>query len=803
VAESLGDLLRTFRSVALLSQEALAERSGVSTRTVSDIETGSARSPRLITVMLLAEALNLSPDDRTRLAEAARKPAIRAPGAVASTAPAVRTVTLVGRDADLGRLDALLARDEVRLVTLVGPAGVGKTSLAAKLAIERASAYELDARTVELAPIAEPSLVARAVARALQIRESADMTASEAVKGYLRDRSALLVLDNLEHLTPAASWIGELLVECPRLTILATSREPLHLRAEHVYTVRPLESNAAVTLFVQRAQMVVADFEVTDANAAAVGTIVEHLEGLPLAIELAAPRLLLLPPKALAARLARRLPLLGDGAPDRPRRQQTMHGAIAWSYDLLSEREQRLFRRLSVLQGGGGFEAAVAVAGLDDPERSILIRLAPLVDKNMLSLVEDAMGEPRVTMLEMLREYAYERLVENGELEDAQRRHAEAVVEFAQRAQRGLSGPEQSSRVARFELEHANIRAALEWAARNGATGLGFRLLGAVWRFWWLHGHVTEGLSWIDRFFGLRAASPADVPDALYAAILRANVVLLSALGNFDDAFASCKEAIELQRSLGDDAALANSLTSLGIIFQFRGEYERAETAHAEGLGIRRRLGNEAGVATSLSNLSSIAFSRNDLARAASLGEESVAIYRRLGHESGLAHALTKIGLVAAAEGNYERAEELFNECLRMQRAVGNTGSLHYSLVNLGAVAHKRGCHELALARYHEALDLLDAMPSKSSLAKVLEDIGFALAAVGDAARGARLLGAADALRRTIRSPVFAAELADYETETAKVRKMLGGNVFDVQWRIGASITLERAVQEARETRRP
>ncbi len=796
MAEPLGDILRSLRSAAFLSQEALAERSGLSTRTVSDIETGSARTPRLITVMLLAEALGLTPGDRARLQDAARRPAGRRTGAVALP-PAPETIALVGRDDDAERVGALMERGGVRIVTLVGPAGVGKTSLAVRVANERAGLFELGAAIAELAPVTEPSQVPAAVARALGIRESADATATEAIGAYLRTRSTLLVLDNLEHLTPAAAWIGVLVAECPRITILCTSREPLHLRAEHVHAVRPLGTSAAIVLFVQRAQMVSPDFEITPANARAVDTIVGHLEGLPLAIELAAPRLQMLSPKALAARLQRRLPLLGDGALDRPARQQTMHGAIAWSYDLLTGEEQRVFRCLSVLQRGGSFDAAAAVVG-ENGERSILNAIAPLVDKNMVALVEDDAGEPRVSMLEMLREYAHERLVESGELAGAQRRHAEHVLDFAQRGQRELSGATQGAWLARFELEHGNIEAALEWARED--TTYAFKLLGAVWRFWWLHGHLTQGLTWIDRFLSQRAAAPEGVEDALYATVLRAGVVLRSALGNFDEAFAACEEAIAVQRRLGSEGDLAASLTSLGIIFQFRGEFDRAEDVHTESLTIRRRLSEDAGVATSLSNLASVAFSKGDFARTVELGEESVAIYRRLGHESGLAHALTKLGLAAAARREYERAEALFSECLRMQRAAGDLGSTHYSLMNLGAVAHRRGDYGLAITRFREALDRLDSMPNKTALAKILEDLGLTAAAVGDPLRAVRLLGAADALRRTLASPMFPSERADYDSDVAQIRGLLGDEAFDVQWRIGASVTLERALEEARET---
>ena len=794
MGESLAEVLRLFRSTAHLSQEALAERSGLSTRTVSDIETGSARTPRLVTVMLLAEAMNLSPPDRLRLQDAARKPA----GSVDRPTSTIAAPALIGRDADCGRLMALLDRDEARVVTLVGPAGVGKTSLALRVAADRAGSYPCGAIVAELASLDDPSLVPAQVARALAIRLSPDTPAAEAVRAYLRDRRMLLVLDNLEHLATAAAWIASLIAGCTNLTILTTSREPLRLQRERVYPVRPLETSAAAALFVQRAQMLNPDFEVGASDASAIDTIVGHLEGLPLAIELAAPRLAMLAPKALAARLERRLPLLGDGSVDRPRRQQTMHDAIAWSYDLLTESERQLFRRLGVLHGGGDFEAAAAVADFRNDQRPILFRLGPLVDKNMLTLQADREAEPRVGMLEMLREFALEKLLEAGESADTSSRHAHYVVQFAERSERQLTGADQGRWLARFEMEHANIRAALQWTSRNDEAALGFRLIAAVWRFWWLQGHFVEGLEWLRRFLHLRSDLSALVPGALRAKVLRAHVVLLSALGNFEEALVSCEQAICLQRAAHDDAGLAASLTSLGIIMQYSGEYDAGERAHTESLKIRTRLGDDAGVATSLSNLSSIAFSKDDLPAAASFAERSIALYRRLGHESGLAHALSKIGLVAAAQRDYDRAEEMFNECLRVQQSVGNTGSLYYTLENLATVAHHRGNYGLALTRFQEVLDLLDSMPNKSALAKTLEDFAATIAAVGDPARAARTLAAADALRAAIGSPIFPSERANYDAVVDGVRATLGEAAFGVQWQLGASVTLERALEEAR-----
>lgn len=797
MSSSLAELAYGFRSAARLSQEALAERAGLSTRTVSDIETGAASAPRLITLVLLAQALGLSDADRARLQNSVRRSHGKHARTQELARPPVAPASLVGRDADAARVAALLTTGRARLVTLVGPAGVGKTSLAIGSAGDIASSFESGAAVVELAPLRDASLVTGAVAQSLGIRESGDAAADDPVIAYLRDRSLLLVLDNLEHLTPAARWIGELLAACPRVAILATSREPLHLRSEHVHAVRPLDKDSAVALFVMRAQMAQPDFE-PRSNLRAVETIVTHLEGIPLAIELAAPQLSFLPPAALAARIERRLPLLGNVASDRPQRQQTMQHAIAWSYDLLSPQEQRLFRRLSVLHGGGTLEAVAAVSGDGGDEPAMLLRVAPLVEKNMVILAEDAVSQLRVSMLEMLREYAQERLVDAGTFDEVRQRHADFVLEYAKRAERELSGSAQKEWLAKLELEHANVRAALEWLAHSGAILSGFRLIACVWRFWWLRGHLAEGLRWIERFLRLKADASDEVPDAICGKVLRAQTVLLSTLGNFDQAWVSCNAAIELQRAASDALGVASSLTSLGIILQYRGELDRAQTVHEESLAIRRQLGDQLGIATSLSNLSSVAFSKDDLPAASRFGDESATIYRRLGHQSGLAHALMKIGLVAARQCNYAGAEEMFGECLRVQQDAGDTNSMHYSLANLGNVAHRRGEYALALDRYRKALDLLDQTPNKAALAKTLEDIATTIAAIGDPARAARLFSAADVLRRATGVPVFAPEQAEYRAALASIRTTLGADAFGVQWHLGAGLTLQRALDEAR-----
>ncbi|MGH7728406.1 MAG: ATP-binding protein, partial [Vulcanimicrobiaceae bacterium] len=522
------------------------------------------------------------------------------------------------------------------------------------------------------------------------------------------------------------------------------------------------------------------------------------LEGLPLAIELAAPRLTLLPPKALLARLARRLPILADGALDLPARQQTMRSAIAWSYDLLEADEQQLFRRLAVFSSGCSLEAAQRVCDGDGPlreEASLLARLAALVDKNLVTVEEQRDGEPRIRMLEMLREFGLERLLEADELADAQRRHAAYFLAFVERGEPPTGRSRED--VAELEREHPNVRAALQWAVQSRSLELGLRLAGSLWRFWWMRGYYSEALTWLRNLLELAENATPPVPPAVRAKALHAQVVLLSGVGEFTAAREPCERAIALQRAAGDETGLSGSLTSLGIMLHFRGDAAGARAAHEESLAIRRRLGRDLGVANSLANLSTVAYSLGEFEEAAALAEESALLRRRLGDDSGLAHSLLKLGLAKLGEREYQRAHELFSESLEIGRNLEYTTVIAYALANLGAVAYATGEPEAARLRYREALRILETLGSKSASAAICEEFAPVLCTLGEPLRAAHLLGAAEALRREIGSPRFPSDVARYEGTLAAVRAALGAEAFAAAWNEGASMTLERALAEA------
>ena len=532
---------------------------------------------------------------------------------------------LVGREQELAKARQSLHQPDVRLLTLSGPGGTGKTRLSLQLAADALYDYENGCYFVPLSPISDPAQVAPAIAQALGVKETPGQSLTESLKVYLKDKQLLLVLDNFEQVVAAATLVGDLLTAAPRLKIIVTSRTILRVYGEQEYPVPPLalpdltrlptseqlESYAAIALFVQRARLVKPDFHLTPQNAAAVAEICARLDGLPLAIELAAARIKLLTPPAILARLDQRLKLLTGGARDLPARQQTLRGAIDWGYDLLDEGEKAVFSRLAVFAGGCTLEAAEVICNpTGDLPVEVFDILASLVDKSMLRQVEEIdkdgtprpLDEPRFIMLQIIREYALEKLSEAGQDEILQDRHAAFYMGLAETAEKELVGPGQVEWLGRLELEQDNLRGSLACALERGDAETALRLGNALWRFWQIRGNLTEGRRWLEQ--SLTKAVNVAVP--VRAKAYNAAGILARDQGDYDQALAYLQVSLTLQRQIGNKQGVANALNTLGSVTAYKGDYDQAIKYHEESLALRRELGDKRGIAVSLSSLGTI-----------------------------------------------------------------------------------------------------------------------------------------------------------------------------------------------------
>ena len=613
---------------------------------------------------------------------------------------------LVGRDPELETVRALLVAEDTRMITLTGPGGTGKTRLAFQVAADTVDDFPDGVYGVLLAPVTDPEVVPLELARVLGIDEVPTQPIIEALKAGLAGRRTLIVFDNFEHVGAAASLLADLLSACPRLKLLVTSREPLRIAAERQYPVPPLPESDAVMLFVERARAVRPDFELTDETAPIVAEICERLDGLPLAVELAAAWSKVLPPAALLRRLERRLELPASRSADVPARQSTLREAIAWSYDLLSDEERRLHTRLSVFMGGCTVEAAERVA---DPEGELRIDvlegIASLVDRSLLRESEDGEGEPRFAMLATIREYAREQLRETGEEDGVLRRHALEFARFAEEADAELRTGDQLLWFGRLEREHDNLRAALDSSAASGDDETALRLGGALGWFWYAHGHAVEGCA---RLTDLLARTQ-NAPDELRA----------------------------------------RPMYALGVLLDQRGEPERAAELVERSLAVFREQGEQESVARALNSLGGIKRALGDLESARSLLEDSISVRRELGDEPGTAWALTNLGAVGFEQGDLDEAESHFKEALLLDRAHGNEWGAAVALDNLAAVALERGDYDRAGGLVRDALVSAQRLADQELVAFGLEKAGVLAASEGNVVRAGRLAGAADGLRES------------------------------------------------------
>jgi predicted ATPase/DNA-binding XRE family transcriptional regulator len=723
-----GELLRRLRCAAALSQEDLAERAGLSRNGISDLERGLHPSPRLETVRLLADGLALTDDERATLVAAARPAVWEELSAACATLPSVSLPTpltrLIGRETELVTLRGRLREDAVRWLTLTGPGGVGKTRLAIAVAGELHEIFPDGVVFVDLAPLADSNLVIATIAATLGVREAARRPLITTLAVSLAPKRVLLVLDNCERVLATAPDLTTLLAASPGLTIFATSREPFHVRGEHESPLLPLSLPTsdqlsvldalapvpAMALFVERAAATQPGFALTAQNAVSIASICSRLDGLPLAIELAAARVKVLPPDALLARLEHRLPLLSGGGHDLPARQRTMRDAIAWSYDLLSSEEQSLFRRLAVFAGGFTLTAAEVVAASAE-DLPVLHGVVALVEQSLLR-AEDGTDEPRFRMLETVREFGLEALADSSEEDAIRRRHCGWYLALAERAEPELVGREQARWLAQLAVEHDNLRAALAWATEQ-REGTALRMASALIRFWRFRCHPSEGMSWLQQALAQVDGAPLE----LQARAALGAGIMASLRADHVGAAEWHAQALAQYRYAGDGVGTANALVHLGEALQGQGDDEAAVALFEESLALFRGLGDRTGIMAPtdklikpLKNLGRVARRRGDYAQAQIILEEALTLCREIEYSWGVASSLHYLGEVARDRREWHRAASLFRESLSCSRVLGDTLGIGCCLGELGGVATALGRPEQgarllgASAGMHEAM---------------------------------------------------------------------------------------------------
>jgi predicted ATPase/DNA-binding CsgD family transcriptional regulator len=679
---------------------------------------------------------------------------------------------IVGRESEIASLSRKLLQQDVRLLTLVGPGGVGKSRLAVQVAEEVLPSFKDGVWFVGLGPISDPSLVIPTVAQTLDLHAPPGHSILSVLKEYLRDKQLLLLLDNFEQVMSSGAPLADLLASCPLVKLLVTSRSALHLRSEHEFPVPPLslpnldkkrlpdpealQHYSAVALFGQRAAAVRPDFTINSANAAAVVEICARLDGLPLAIELVAARVKLLSPGQIQQRLQNRLQLLTGGAQDLPARQQTLRSAIEWSYDLLNEQEQTLFRRLAVFVGGCTLEAAEAVCG----EMDVLDGIGSLIDKSLLrpelaggqESEGNGEGESHYSMLETIREYALDRLEASGNADRLRDRHAIFFRELAERAEPQLTGASQREWYDRLEHEHDNFRAALKWCltSQNGAE-VGLRTAASLGRFWNARDYRAEGREWLR---GALARPEAAAPTSIRAKALQAAATIADNQGDYEALRAYCRESLEIRQILHE----TQNVPSLYILM--------AKAASHDG----------------------------NYGEARSLLEESLEVARNAGDMYGSAHSFNGLGELERLLDNYEAARKYYDECLQLFRRMGNTNGIGFSLHNLAYVCMHDGEYERAAAMLDEGLGLYKGLGNRLGVAMCVSALAGVALHAGEAQRAARLLGAAQALLDSIGALLDPADAKEYALNEEAARERLGEAAFLAAWAEGNAMTPEQVI---------
>ena len=751
---------------------------------------------------------------------------------------------LLGREQEVAAACTLLLRPGMRLLTLTGTGGVGKTRLALQVTTEAQDGFGDGVSFISLAPISDPELLITTIVHTLGLRETGNRPLLDLLKSFLQNKHLLLLLDNFEQIIAAAPALADLLEACPQLKLLVTSREVLRVRGEHEFVVQPLpvpdlkqsagrealSHYASVALFTQQAQAVNPDFQVTDTNAHTIAAICTRLDGLPLALELAAARLKHLSPQALLARLEHRLQVLTRGPRDVFERQQTLRNTIQWSYDLLTTEEQRLFRCLSVFVGGCTFEAVEAVCKLrGDVTADVLNGMASLIDKNLVQRRDQISGESRLLMLETIREYGLEALEESREMVATQQAHLQYYLQLAEEIAPKLFGAEQQRWSASLEQEHANLRTALQYSLERKEAELTLRLSDALWWFWLDQSHLSEGRHWLEQALSTREGG---------VTFTRANVLnglglLLLNLGDYEQTAKRCEESVALYRELGDTVGMAWPLHHLALVKLSQGECMSARALLEECLAHFSEGGVKLGRAYALCHLALIDSEQGEYDEARSRVEESLTLFRELEDNGGISDALISLARVlflsqgskpavhalleesldlirygdtqallaqvALSEGDLVTARSRIEEGLAFSRAKGFRGDITEALVVLGRVTAAQGDDAAAQALYGESLALAKELGFKRVIPAGLEGVAAVVAGQGELSWAAHLWGAAEALREAIGTLIPPVYRADYESSVAAARAQLGQKAFAAAWAEGRTMTPEQVLASSAE----
>jgi predicted ATPase/class 3 adenylate cyclase len=667
--------------------------------------------------------------------------------------------SFVGRVREVARVKELLAN--TRLLTLTGPGGTGKTRLAIQTAAALLDEFADGCFFVPLSPISDPSLLLSTIAQVLGVQEAGDRPIGETLNEYLEPKELLLVLDNFEQIVEAGASVGDLLSRAPGVKVIVTSRAVLHVHGEHEFPVPPLalpepgehpsaealEQYEAVALFIQRARAVRPDFEVTNDNAPAVAEVCARLDGLPLAIELAAARVKLIEPDDILARLSDRLALLRGGAKDLPTRQQTLRDAIAWSFDLLDDDERALFRRFSVFVGGWTLDAAEAVIG-DDAD--VFDGVASLVDKSLVRRQPEPGVEPRFSMLMTIGEFAWERLLASPEADDVRRRHAEFFLALAEEAETNLTGPDHTRWLDRVERDHDNIRAALRWSIEKGHAEVGLRIGGALWRFWHLRGHFTEGRAWIT-------------------------------------------ELLARPSGLARTAARAKGLNGIAGLVYWQADYELAATYWNESLSIWQEMGDRGQIGEVLYSLAYLAGVAGDNHRAMELFQESIELFREAGNRRGEGSARMSLGMIQGQEGEFEAALGTTQEAFAIVSEIGDVFGMANVQGMMGRLAVDQGRFEEGRPHLLETLRLFQSLGDMSGIAFTLDDLATLEIGLGRLERAIVLSGAAENIRKNLGGAAPTA-LVTVPKARERATGVLADDVIEAAWSRGQSMSLDEAL---------